>query len=104
MDITYEVYNDEQQIIDKINSLEPMFQRLSSENNIEVLCYEDLYFLSAIDKSILSRTSSSSNATEMFLSSIILLFFFILASPFADTKCRHKYKNFPARYPQHRFI
>ena len=45
MDITYEVYNDEQQIIDKINSLEPMFQRMSSENNTQVVCYEDLYFL-----------------------------------------------------------
>lgn len=52
MDITYEVYNDEQQIIDKINSLEPMFQRMSSENNTQVVCYEDLYFLSAIDKSL----------------------------------------------------
>ena len=46
------MYEDEEEIVDKINSLEKMAQKTHEMGIIQELCFEDLYFWAVVDKSL----------------------------------------------------
>ena len=54
MYIKYRFYENEQSIVEKINSLEKMIKELPSEMKYQkqTICFEDLFIMSAVDKSL----------------------------------------------------